>query len=375
MIQILRQNNADLKREILIIRNKVEESKTPPELDLYKNWLFEILDSFESRIEINFKLIYLNQPILVSEILSETQNLTIHLRALTERYLAPIVRFNVSDLFCLKAIRWLHKRHTQSEKIPFAISDGGFAIYPTIDSPVIYFLPISSSNNLTHTPLIFHEFGHYLYAFHQAEMDSLVKELQTNIWNKCKPSFVGNNPKTKSDTESLKKIVETWYEWTQELFCDAVGLQIGGIGYLKTFSIYLRMMGRGQFKVLENELIQSSHPISWLRIQFLVKRATEFGLYKEANEIEKVWTQVAKELKIQEDYFGFYHQSFGDIVYETLNDMLVEANPISFRDYIGEEDNGNIIQMTNTAWNKYDNHDVDYDAWEKSAIGRFLKAN
>jgi hypothetical protein len=180
-------------------------------------------------------------------------------------------------------------------------------------------------------------------------MDSLVKELQTNIWNKCKPSYVGNNPKTKSDTESLKKIVEAWYEWTQELFCDAVGLQIGGIGYLKTFSIYLRMMGRGQFKVPENELIQSSHPISWLRIKFLVKRSSELGLDKEANEIEKVWTQVAKELKIQEDYFGFYHSSFGDIVYETLNDMLVEANPISFRDYIGAEGKGNIVQITNTA--------------------------
>jgi hypothetical protein len=375
MIQILKQNNTDLKREILIIRKKVEESATPPELDLYKNWLREILDSFEARIATNYKLISLYQPILISEILSETQNLTINLRALTERYLAPIVRFNISDLFCLKAIRWLHNKHPQSEKIPFAISDGSFAIYPTIDSPVIYFLPISSSNNLTHTPLIFHEFGHYLYAFHQAEMDSLVKELQTNIWNKCKPSYVGNNPKTKSDTESLKKIVEAWYEWTQELFCDAVGLQIGGIGYLKTFSIYLRMMGRGQFKVPENELIQSSHPISWLRIKFLVKRSSELGLDKGANEIEKVWTQVAKELKIQEDYFGFYHSSFGDIVYETLNDMLVEANPISFRDYIGAEGKGNIVQITNTAWAKYDNHDLGYDAWEKSVIVSFLKEN
>lgn len=373
MNRILAHNNSDLIREILVIRTKIRESETPQELDSYKEWLGRELDSYEERISQNLKLISLNQEILISEILSETQNLTIKLRTLTERYLAPIVRFNKMDLFCLKAIHWLHKEHPQSERIPFAISDGSFAIYPTIDSPVIYFLPISSLNNLTHLPLIFHEFGHYLYAYHKEEMDNLVKDLQANIWNICKPSYVGNDSRNKSAIDSLKKIVETWYEWIQELFCDAVGLHIGGASYLKTFSIYLRMMGRGQFKAQEIELIQSSHPISWLRIKFLVKRTLDYGLETEAESIEKEWADIANELKIREDYYGFFHQSFSKVIYETLNDMLIEADPILYTDYLDRVNDENIIRLTNSAWSMYDTHDPNYDAWEKSVIDKFIK--
>ena len=372
MKDILTQNNTDLNREILVIRKRINESITPTVLDAYRNWLLDTLDLFERRIRYNFELISMNHDLLVSEILSETQNITINLRALTERYLAPILRYNSNDLFCLKAIDWLHKKHVQSKEIPFAVSDGSFAIFPTTETPVIYFLPSSSLNNLTHFPLIFHEFGHYLYAYHQDEMDMLVKELQTKIWNKCKPSYVGNNPRIASDIESLNQIVETWYEWMQEFFCDAVGLQIGGASYLKTFSIYLRMMGRGQFRAHESELIQSSHPVTWLRIKFLIKRAHEFGLEPEASKIEKVWDQIAKKLHVKEEYYGFYHPSFGEDVYQTLDDMIVEANPVLYQDFLETEESLNIINLTNLAWAKYEHDPGAYDNWESSIVEKFL---
>lgn len=375
MKDILTQNNTDLVREILIIRKRVEESITPLELNAYKKWLLDTLDIFDHQIQNNFDLIKLDQSILVSEILSETQNLTINLRALTERYLAPILRYTSNDLFCLKAINWLHEQHNQSKDIPFAVSDGSFAIFPTTDTPVIYFLPASSLNNLIHIPLIFHEFGHYLYAYHQEEMDDLVKDLQTKIWNKCRPSYIGNDPRNSSSYESLNKIVETWYEWMQEFFCDAVGLHVGGQSYLKTFSIYLRMMGRGQFRVNENELIQSSHPVSWLRIKLLAKRAVRLGLEKQADEIVKSWNHIAQELHIKEEYYGFYHSSFGDEVYGTLEDMLIESNPIEFKNFIVDNNSSNLIQLVNKAWSKYTEEPDDYEEWESTEIDEFISQN
>ena len=77
--------------------------------------------------------------------------------------MAPILRHNELDIFCLKIINWMHSVHPQSNNIPFAVSDGSFAIYPSVNSSVIYFLPASSLNNITHVPLLFHEFGHALH--------------------------------------------------------------------------------------------------------------------------------------------------------------------------------------------------------------------
>ena len=183
MESILNQNNNDLLKEIVELREQIKQSDVPAELQPYKKWLLEVLSESELRIKSNFRLLSLNQKILLPEILSETQFVTINLRTITAQYTSPIVRYSKADLFCLKAIHWIHNQHRQSQHIPFALSDGSFAIYPTINTPVIYFLPFSSLRNLRHISLIFHEFGHYLYTYHKDEMDQLVIELQDKIWN------------------------------------------------------------------------------------------------------------------------------------------------------------------------------------------------
>ena len=372
MQAILLNNNLDLKREVLVIIEGVENTEIPSVLNPFKEWLLDTLKYFEEKINENLYYLNLENTGILPEILSNTQSLTINIRALIEQYSSPILRYSQKDLFPLLVIDWLHKQHDQSKKNAFAISDGNFAIFPTVDSPIIYFLPSSSLTSIVHLPLIFHEFGHYLYSYHKLDMDNLVKDLQKHINELSAPSYRRNDIKHKNNAERLNKIVETWYEWTQELFCDAVGLYTTGEVYLKTFSLYLRMMGRGQFILEEENLIHSSHPVSWLRIRLLVKRAEKYGLKDAVSVIEAEWEKIAGLLNLSEDYYGFYDPSFDAEIERTIDDMLTEASPIYFEDYLSVDAGDNIIKLISTAWEKYSKDHENYDEWERTIIQSYF---
>src|SRR5262249_33798448 len=134
-----------------------------------------------------------------------------------------------------------------------------------------------------------------------------------------------------------KVIIETWYEWMQELFCDAVGLEMGGSTYLKTFSQYLRIGGRTAFFVPENDLAKRSHPVTTIRIKFLVARAKKLGLEIEANLLESEWTSLVQALGINEEYYGYYLDAYAADISSTLDDMTIEASPMKFSDFSSPE--------------------------------------
>ena len=75
-------------------------------------------------------------------------------------------------------LRFLHDSNAKTATLPFGLSDGSFAIYPTDKIPPIYLVPTSRQTTLLYLPLLFHEFGHLLYACHKTELDELVKDLQ-----------------------------------------------------------------------------------------------------------------------------------------------------------------------------------------------------
>src|ERR1035441_1893982 len=114
----------------------------------------------------------------------------------------------------------------------------------------------------------------------------------------------------------------------QELFCDAVGLTIGGISYVRAFSTYLRMRGRDQFLVPKEDLELQGHPVTWLRVRMLATRLRAGGSNALADSLEQEWDQIAGIMKVSEDYFGFYTEDFLAPVQATLTDMLTEAGPI-----------------------------------------------
>ena len=237
---------------------------------------------------------------------------------------------------------------------------------------MIYYLPASSQLNLLHLPLFFHEFGHFMYAAHAPEMTDLVKELQYKISEEIAVVNEDNTRRNEKQREKNIDIVETWFSWMQEFFCDAVGLHIGGKSYLHSFSLYLRTSGNSSFYANEKSLNHSTHPVSWLRIKFLAYRAKTLGLDTEANDLEKIWQAIAKLLNIREKYHGYYEDSFFDIVNQCLDDMIEEAQPIFFKDYIQNTDNQwknmNFIELVNYAWDRYlENFDA-YTNIEKEII-------
>lgn len=380
MRQLLEQNNRDLINELEKIEFSLHQKEAflLSELNDYYNWLLGNCTKLKYQIKENLVDLSKNQDSILVDILSNTNVATRSLHELNRFFLNPILRMSVSDQLCVKLLDWLHKNHSKTTNQLFAISDGSFASLPYPQMPTIYFIPPSSQERLLYLPLLFHEFGHLLYAFHKDEMDCLVEELQQQIVQALEPNVYRNDDYSLEENKWRKIITEIWYEWTQEVFCDAVGLTIGGPAYLNSFSMHLRMLGREEFQIPKNSLVLREHPVTWIRIKILANRAKNMSLEKNALELETSWLKIASYLEITEDYFGFYTQDFLTIIQQKIDDMLIEADPNLYKkseieEY--QEDIGNMspIKLFNLAWDKFYSDQNSYNSWENKAIGQWLK--
>lgn len=69
-------------------------------------------------------------------------------------------------------------------------------------------------------------------------MDDLVRDLQQSIARMLEPAARRNDAQARREQQRRKQIVERWYDWAQEFFCDAVGLLMGGPAFALSFSFY-----------------------------------------------------------------------------------------------------------------------------------------
>lgn len=369
MFHILRQNNADLLREIVRLKEVLTTDSIiiTDELNPYYTWVIKECDDLYQDVIQNLQDIELRQEDTLPEILSKTQIVTRTFRLFNQRWVSPVLRTRSSDRLCLKILRWLHTSSPSTEQIPVALSDEEFSIFPM--EPSIYFMPSSSQHGLLYLPLFFHEYGHLLYRCHRSEMNDLTSDFQTALEDLLKPNVQRNDRHAQEEETKRITIVETWYEWIQEIFCDAVGFCIGGPSFFRAFSMHLRMHGQNEFKVPVNELAGRPHPVTLLRIQLLSDLGTRMGYNDEADKLKEEWERIAQTLGIVEDYFGYYEESFLPDLRQTIDDMLVEAEPQMFSD----EEEGSPVSLLNQAWQKFD---ADFDAypdWETQAIEEFLK--
>lgn len=378
MNAILTNSNKDLLREIETTKNLVSSNSVPVELNPYKQWLIGFLAGMEADVKHNLYLLSLNDADIITEVFNNTTEVTRYVRLINSRFFPPLYRHNSNDVIALKVLDWLHKQHQQTKDKAFIITDGNFGVFPEKQLPLTYFLPTSSQHSLLYFPLFFHEIGHFFYEYHREEMDALVSELQLKIEELLRLPYYQNDEKFRSEMEKAMLIIETWYEWIQEFFCDAVGLTIGGASYLNSFSYYLKLGGRNSFFIPEKELAKRSHPVSWLRIKFLAQRARILGLDNEANILEREWKTISELLNIKEEYFGYYTDQYEAIVNETLECMLTEAAPIKFSDFDlspNEIDLSklNYIHLLNIAWKKFKEDQDSYYTWEKSILENLKK--
>ena len=376
MQNILRQSNADLLCDIDRLGEKLREAAVaiPPELLPFYEWVTDQCKAFREAVTEHLRYLDLNNPLILPDVLSETQVLTRNLHLFNRFLVGPVLRARPSDRLCLRILQWLHRAHPQTQHIPAAISDGDYATFPDPHIPTIYFMPPSAQHRLLYLPLFFHEYGHLLYACHRPEMDALVRNLQGVLAQCLEPSAQRDDRHARHDQERRSTIVETWYEWTVELFCDAVGLVIGGAAFIHSFSMYFRMLGRDEFQVRTEALEHRGHPVTWLRIRLLADRARRMNLDDAARAAEDSWTTIAQEMRVNEDYFGFYETEFLTSVQQTIDDMLTETEPRHFAEQEAVQSSGarSPVSLLNSSWREFFKDVQRYSEWEDSAISAYL---
>jgi hypothetical protein len=375
--QILQTGNQELFDDASSLLAAVEKAEAFPELRLYQNWLAETLSGIQARAQDNLQFLALGYPELIPEILSRTQELAREMNLCNSMLAGPLLRTRETDQLSLRVLSWIHTKHPQTRNSPFAISDGEFASWPWPPNPTLYYIPPTGQGGLRYQSLFFHEFGHLLYALHSAELDAVVGSFQRSIEALLQPRFVRNDSRSEVEARERRTIVETWYEWTQEFFCDAVGLHIGGPAFLYAFSAHLRLQGRSGFEPPREKLPHSTHPPSRIRMSLICHHLGELGLRAQADKCADEWEAIAKTLDAKPDYFGFYSEEFFEPLTSTIGRMLRIVNPYNFTDEdLARNDlpieDCTAVYLVNRAWKVYHQDYKRYREWEPVAIDRFL---
>ena len=378
MHRILMVRNQHLLRDVLRLKEEVAGAEVPEELLGFVARMQSAFDGLHRQIEQNLKDLDLREDAIIEDILSNTKQVTQFLRIISSRMVMPILRSADWDRLSLRFVAWLHQEHPSTRIYPPAVANGDCSVWPFTELCPIYFFPAAEQREILYQPLFFHEFGHLLYRCHKQELDDLVQELQKDIEAVLTPySYRGDRH---SSRQRLQRdaIVRTWYQWTQELFCDAVGLTIGGPSFLWALSTYLGTLDRGDFYRPPQDLQWSTHPVTWLRIKLLLSQAQAKGLSDEANAIGEEWARIAGAMGVVEDYHGFYDEALEGPIIRMLEDALTEVCP---REYLVSdlEDNTGLpspncspVSLAHMAWRAFFLDDIDYPAWENQAIRAWL---
>jgi hypothetical protein len=377
---ILETNNRDLFLEASQLLAIVERVQAIEELADYREWLVERIANIQASTQDALIVVSYGFPELIPELLSRTQQLRREFGIIRDRLLAPLTRASEQDRASLRILNWLHQTNPATESIPFALSDGGFASWPWPPHAALYFAPGANSTGLRFSPLLFHEFGHVLYAARTSDFDPVVGELQQSIDRILTPRSVRNDARAAAEAGNRANIVETWYEWAQEFFCDAVGLLIGGPAYLFAFSNYLQLLGAGDFPSSDGKDSRNTHPPTRLRIQVLLAQVTKFNLNGDLSKasilVEQQWEAIAQAVQFDNDYFGLYVPEMDGPLNAAIDQLISLSGIRHFATSDVEPPKGvnfaNPIQLVNAAWVAFRRDPERYPAWEQDAIGSFL---
>jgi hypothetical protein len=375
---VLEHRNKTVHANLGLLLDMLSKAVLPVEAEPYRDKLVEIVTDQKNIAERNLVYLRLNRDDLLEDILSWTRALMANAREIIHRLTAPVLRARESDRLTLLIVGWMHAVHPETSGVPPAFADGSVGVLPYTGIPPIYFFPCIEQRGLLYQPLLFHEGGHVLYSRHAPEMDALVGELQSAIADELMPMSRRNDKHFEAvQSPDVQVIVDTWYMWAQELFCDAVGFTIGGPCFLEAFAYFLSSISRGDYYRLPGKLAGSTHPIMWLRIEMLLERASQAGFRELADRLRAEWRIMARSLRVVEDYHGYYSDSIGMVARRIIEDMLVEASPRPFTEE-DAQDGGwtpsvdTPVRLLNWAWQVYHDDPAGYPTWESKQIGQFL---
>jgi hypothetical protein len=209
-------------------------------------------------------------------------------------------------------------------------------------------------------------------------MDDLVRDLQREVASMLVPLSQRNDPHAQKQATMRQLIASTWYTWAQELYCDAVGLVMGGPCFFQAFhSFLLGEFSRGDFYRAPIDLTGSNHPVTWLRIRFLADRARTAGMGELAGSIEAQWQSIAREMRVVEEYHGYFVEALAVPIAQTIDEMLVEAAP---RACLPDEATaGNwdpagdtLVRLLNWAWQVRQDAEGAFAEWQSTQVARLI---
>lgn len=372
--ETLKRKNGDLKQDLENIEAFVARAHIVAELEAYRSALLARTRQLLTLSRANLAWLETGENSLLPDVLSETSTLLQYVRLLKFRYLRGLYRTTEWDRICLRTIAWLHAQHPQTVSYPAVFADDDVSIIPSTRLPLpFYFFPCMDQRGLRFQPLFFHEFGHLLYKCHERELDALVGDFQQTVETELLPASQRNDQYAQDQAKLRQSIVETWYKWVQEFFCDAVGLAIGGPCFLNAFSEYIGKFQPADYSRQPSDLHGSSHPVSWLRIKLLAERSERDGFGRDAERLLEHWNDTANLLRVSEDHHGFYTASLKTSLVQTVDDMLVEAAPRQRSDSEAagsgwEIQPVNLVALLNRVWREYFEHGSDFQKWEASVL-------
>jgi len=376
MNPILKGSCTELLRRIALAKQTLHSRTYPSEVHLCHQWVCQSLSGWETEIKriLRYLNLGLDDKILEQTWYNELASINSEIEVLDVYFIHPLFRTTSHDILPLRVIQQIHSLHRQTISKPFLLSNGSFSIAPSENAPTLYWLPVTSQLSLLHFPLFFHEFGHQLFLLHKEEMEALIREFQNKLASYLKPIVSQSDDKYRSYFDRASDIVETWREWIEELFCDAVGLSIGGKSYLLAFSNFIRLGGVKEYFVPEIYLSKRSHPVSLLRIRFLSERAQSLGLGEIADQLMNEWLAVSNSLGLPEDYFGYFDDMYKQDITNIIDDMLTEANPVSFGS-LPVTDSIDYFKLIESAWENFISNPDEYSLWEHEKLAEILKIN
>lgn len=363
MKELLVRQYFSLKKYIDVITRSINDSPNNPEIAKFRSWLNSTIDEINLGVERASK--YLDSEIEEQQfaVLSQFTSFKSDLQFCDLRFLPSLFRFSKDDVVAYRLMELVHRSHKQAKATPFAISDSSFGIYPYKDMPPLYSLTITDQKSLLHLPLMFHEFGHLLYSFHKRELDDLVTEFRTELSSFLINPSTHNDYKQAVNDDRVKKMLFTWYGWTQEFFCDVVGLYIGGAAFLNSFSYFFQLDGVEAFYRSEQSLELSNHPPTYLRIKILLHFAQGLGI-SESKRVEKDWNILERRYKKSSDHFGYYSYQYEPELIKVIESMIIETDP----QLLFKETGNKMISSLEESWNVIYSRPNEYLEWERKVL-------
>jgi hypothetical protein len=370
MRAVLIETNRDLAHQAAILLKVIEEAKVPSRLLPFVERVKEICNGVIDRAARSLKDLEYDVPSIIGDVADTTRGAVGFFELVAERLAPPIIRAKQSDKVVLELLYWMHQQHPQTKALPFAFDDGKFAVYPTTNFPPVYRLPVSAQFCLLYLSLFYHEFGHVLFTVHEPELRDLIGEFQQVVTAHLAPATVRDRPSRSRDEKFRTDVILKWYPWLLELFCDAVGLTIGGPAYLRAFSQFFRLKDNKQYYMSREDLVdvRVTHPVTWLRILLLCDRARRSGLSDVANRVERDWQKIAELREITQDFGGVWADEYLVPFQKTVDNMLIEAGPPRWADLRRTGKPDDLTALLDTAWEVFDSDPSGYPRWENAAI-------